>query len=63
MRLSYEIEQCFSLHMMLQLLYSKNFDVFTRQEAQKKEYAVDYYSRKFVETEDGILKGPDPFSP
>ena len=57
MRLFYEIEQCFSLHVMLQLLHSKNFDIlFTRQKALK-EYAVDSYLNILKEMEDHILNG------
>lgn len=51
MRLFYEIEQCFSLHVVLQLLHSKNFDIlFTRQKALKKsmQYILTYtYWRKW----------------
>lgn len=57
MRLFYEIEQCFSLHVMLQLLHSKNFDIlFTRQKALK-EYPVDSYLYILKEMEDHILNG------
>lgn len=45
MRLFYEIEQCFSLHVVFQLLHSKNFDIlFTRQKALKKsmQYILIY---------------------
>lgn len=61
MRLSYEIEQCPSLHVMLQLLYCKNFHIYWTSSIESG-YTVDYYLRKFEETEDSILNGSDGFS-
>lgn len=48
---------------MLQLACFKNVDISTglKKTHTEKEYAVDYYSRKFEETEN-ILNGSNVFS-